>query len=142
MKTWEPSDIEEMSSYPIASDVSDVFIGDEKEQVLCLIKLITDWSLTQEIKEPTHGVNTLDLMFTNKSESIEEIEILENVTLSDHSFIIARILRESLEETEETKTNFCTTNVPKFDLKGASPEAWARARIDLREMYFEGRSNT
>ena len=142
MKTWEASDIDDMSANMFARAANDRSVSDDKEQTLCLANFVQEWALTQEVKEHTHAGNTLDLLFTNKSDSIDEIEILENATITDHSLIIATLTRESLKDTEETKHNFCTTEVPKFNLRGASTEAWAAARKDLSDSKFDENRNS
>ena len=135
MKTWDTDDIENSSSITSPS------IGEEKEQILKLVSLIQDWSLTQEVKESTHSGNVLDLLFTNNSDTIEEVEIIENFKVSDHALIIAKLARDSIKEIEAKKLNFCTTSIPQYNLKGASVECWRKAREDFTEIVFEDDSD-
>ena len=136
MGDWSPDVIENMTSNPSARNDSDNTIGEDKEQILLLLSFIQDWSLCQEVKEKTHGNNILDLIFTNNTESIDEVEILENFKISDHSMIVAKLHRDSIKDTEETLKNFCTTQIPKYNLRRASVQSWEAARDQFQKIDF------
>ena len=59
---------------------------DEKEQFKSLINLCGSFNLIQTINEPTRGINTLDLIFTNEIDLFTSQEISHSA-LSDHYFI-------------------------------------------------------
>ena len=59
---------------------------DEKEQFRTLINLCSTFNLIQTIDEPTRGVNTLDLIFTNELDLFSSSNISHSA-LSDHYFI-------------------------------------------------------
>ena len=60
----------------------------------------------------------------------------KNILISDHSTIVAALNRDSIKDKEETKINFCSTKVPKYNLKGATAEAWHSAKEDLKKVSF------
>merc|ERR1712121_26414 len=59
---------------------------DEKEQFSELLVLCNEHCLTQIIDEPTRGVNTLDLFFTNETRLGTDVEVNKS-TKPDHSKI-------------------------------------------------------
>ena len=142
MGSWDVATVDEVLANSATRAANDSTIGNDKEQVLYLIKFIQDWNLSQEIEESTHSGNILDLLFTNNTESIEEVEVLENMKVTDHAFIIAKLNRESLKDTEEAKNNFCTTSIPRYNLKGASVEVWTAAREEFKSIKFNEDLNT
>ena len=137
MKNWDPTLMEDVISTATSRAATENVIGNDKEQISMLIKFAHLWSLTQEVQDNTHGDNILDLLFTNNSDSIEEVEVLENISVTDHAFIIARLNRESPKEVEEVRVNFCSTQIPKYNIKGGSPEAWEASRKQLADTVFE-----
>ena len=142
MKNWDPILMEEVIANTASRADSDNVIGNDKDQIMTLIKFAHHWSLSQEVQEKTHADNILDLLFTNNSDSIEEVEVLENISVTDHAFIISTLNRESSKEAEEVKANFCSTQIPKYNLRGGSIEAWSSARKQLTEVVFDDDLNT
>ena len=59
---------------------------DEKEQFRTIMNLCNDYNLIQIIDEPTRGVNTIDLIFTNELDLFSSSQISFSA-LSDHYFI-------------------------------------------------------
>ena len=59
---------------------------DEKEQFRTIMNLCSDYNLIQTIDEPTRGVNTIDLIFTNELDLFSSSQISFSA-LSDHYFI-------------------------------------------------------
>ena len=62
-------------------------LGDDKIQLNKLLNLTDDYFLQQLITKPTRNQNTLDLMFTNITDSPFDCTISEYKTLSDHNVI-------------------------------------------------------
>ena len=141
MKTWSIDDIEEYSNNPLARQVNGSSVGRDKEQALCIIDLISKLGLTQEVNEITHGKNVLDLIFTTDPEMMEEIEIIENVKVSDHKFVIAYMEKSSSCQKEEQKTNFCSTIVPKYNLRKAPPDIWEKTREQFDKCHIDEEDN-
>ena len=128
MKSWTIEDILKASTNSIARTENNVKVGAEKEQVARLTEVIRDNALTQEVKIPTRENNILDLIFCNNSEYIEYIDTIENVVMSDHRFIVAHLTKEDEAHAEDSKKNFCSTKIPEYNLKEATPEEWQKAR--------------
>ena len=68
---------------------------------------------------------------------IDEVEVIKNSKISDHDVIIAKLGRESFKDKEVKKINFCSTAVPEYNLKKASPEDWNAARIEFKNKQFD-----
>ena len=141
MGSWSTSTIEAMTSNPTTRIENVTTVGTDKTQILSLISLINDWSLTQEVIDVTHGQNILDLVFTNATESIEETEVIENMVISDHAIVIARLDRDAFVDAKVTKVNFCSTSIPLYKLQGAPPEHWAAATKEFAEIEFDEEKN-
>ena len=77
MKSWEIETIEDMTSNSNAREINNKSISEDKEQIMELVSFTQDWSLQQEVKEPTHLGNILDLVFTNNPDMIEEVEVIK-----------------------------------------------------------------
>ena len=52
------------------------------------INLIQDCFLTQHVLQPTRGKNILDLILTTDPNTIEEVEVLEHFSTSDHQIVM------------------------------------------------------
>ena len=52
-----------------------------------LVNLVDEYNLSQVIKEPTRGLNLLDLLITNSSDCISKVAVIEALDNLDHSMI-------------------------------------------------------
>ena len=128
MKTWNDEDISKITANYNAREANNTDAGSEREQISKLLDLIREKALSQEVDTPTRGTNTLDLIFSNNNEYIDFIEIIENVDMSDHNFLVAHINKEAEVLNEVSRTNFCSTSIPEFNLQKATTEEWRKAR--------------
>ena len=137
MRGWGLRDMEDMSANPLARIANDVTLGEDKAQILRMIEFVDRFSLTQEVQANTRGENILDVIFTNDPNYIEDIEIISNLKISDHNFIVATTNRDTIKTKENKKVNFCSTNIPLYNLKAGDSENWNRARQEFKEYKYE-----
>ena len=133
LKSWSEEDIENYSSNPIARDHHGIAVGSDKDQALDMIELIKKLGLTQEVRDITHGKNILDLIFTSDPDQIEEVEIISNAKVSDHNFVVAFSESNASKRKEDLKKNFCSTVIPKYNIKRADIDSWKKAREQMEE---------
>ena len=133
MKSWTCQDMEHMSANSNARISNDNPVGDDKTQILKLVEFVQKFSLNQEVTEGNRQENILDQIFSSDSELIEEVEIIENSTISHHKFIVAGLDRLAIITKEEQLKNFCTTQIPRYNLKNGTVENWNRAQTDFSE---------
>jgi hypothetical protein len=62
-----------------------------------LLEFRNDNYLTQWIRDPTRGDNTLDLVFTTEDNIIHNIEICDNISTSDHKSVYFELLTLNIE---------------------------------------------
>ena len=48
--------------------------------------------------------------------------------MSDHKFVVSILTKEAEAHEEASRKNFCSTVIPEYNLKAASPEEWKDAR--------------
>ena len=137
MRSWGQRDIELMTANPMARLANDEALGGDKAQILEMIEFVNNFSLTQEVRENTREGNILDVIFTNDPVLIESSEIITNVQISDHNFVIATTNRDTIKNKETKKTNFCSTDIPLYNLKKGSTEDWNKAREDLEDFKYD-----
>ena len=131
VKTWTEDDIARVSANVNARLANDAPVGTDKEQAAKLVDLIKKRALTQEVEIPTRGENTLDLIFCSNPDFIDYIETVENISLTDHKFVIAHLNKEAEILEEKGRKNFCSTVIPDYNLKNAKTEEWTAAREDF-----------
>lgn len=124
MKDWNDNLTSEFLTSIINRQNSDKHIGSEKSQIKLLCDVIYEWFLTQKVSENTRLDNLLDLFFTNDDHSIIETEILNNVHLSDHNFIIVRTNLLFLDVSDKDLDYPYSTEIPKYDLLEATDKDW------------------
>ena len=74
--------------------------------------------------------------FSSDPELVESSEVIKNVSISDHNFVIATLNRESIQDTEARKANFCSTDIPLYNLCKGSTEDWNKARADFESRKY------
>ena len=75
--------------------------------------------------------------FSNNTDSIEEVEVIDNFKISDHGMIIAKLSRDTIKDSEVKKLNFCTSAIPLFNLQKADADTWKAAREDFLAVEFK-----
>ena len=138
LKTWSPEDIEVVTANGNARSDNNSAVGSERSQAIMMIDLMSELALNQEVMEGTREKNILDVIMTNDEELIENIEVFENLQISDHKFVIAKLSKPlSLgNDIKNKKINYCSTTIPEFDLYKPDPQAWAKAREQFRNIDF------
>ena len=89
---------------------------DEKQQFEKLMEICSHQCMLQIIQEPTREGNTLDLIFTNETALVKEIEV-NKTTLSDHNCIEISTcykIRDKANKTEGKKGLTCTHRLLNF----------------------------
>jgi hypothetical protein len=114
-----------------------IFPRDFKCQAL--FNLYTDFGLSQLILEPTHGLNTLDLLFTNEPLLITDFAIDAPFSSSDHESFYFAVYCESSIDVHDAMNN----NRPGYFWKHADWPSFANycGNIDWINM-FSGCSNS
>ena len=128
MNSWSLDNISRASANFNARSENNAQVGADREQVSKLIDVIKAKALTQEVEIPTRGKNILDLIFCNNIEYIDNIETIKNIAVSDHKFIVAHLVKIAEDHIEDSKKNFCSTTIPEYNLRTATPDQWKRAR--------------
>ena len=136
MRAWKQSDMEKVSSNPAARLASESSISEDRGQIIRMIEFVEKLALSQEVMENTREENILDLLFSSDPELVESSEVLKNVSISDHNFVIATLNREYTQETESRKINFCSTEIPLYNLSKGSTEDWNNARIEFEARKY------
>ena len=67
----------------------------------------------------------MDLIFVNNAEYISNIDMCVNSKFSDHNLIFSTVNMDEVKDDNDTKKNFCQTNIPLYNLD--SEEGWATA---------------
>ena len=99
-------------------------IGDDKIQLNKLLNLTDEYFLQQLITKPTRNQNTLDLMFTNITDSPFDCNISEYKTLSDHKVVELKLHHNDEQPTpEETEPNTARNGYKKYNFYKADYDA-------------------
>ena len=131
MSSWTPSDMDAAVSKAATRTINAGEIGCVSEQVKKLVEVIKKYALTQVVEVPTRLANILDLIFVNNIDSIDFIETIENILVTDHKMIVAHMNSEVANLKLENRKNFCSTSIPYYNLFRASPSQWKNARNEL-----------
>jgi hypothetical protein len=75
------------------------------------VDLILDNYLFQHVSEPTREKNILDLVFTSEEGMVENVEIKEHFSTSDHNIVCWNLI---------TKTDMLQTNTLKYNYSRAN----------------------
>jgi len=74
------------------------------------VDLVLDNFLNQHVNEPTRDKNVLDLVFTSEEAMIEDLEVKEHFSTSDHNIICFNLI---------SKTDMPLSNVIKYNYSRA-----------------------
>ena len=99
-------------------------------QELGLLEFIEEHYLNQLVKGETRKDNTLDLVLTN-SNSCRNIEIIDNVKLSDHNTIMINYAIVRPNRKDRTETNHYTTDIQKYKLDKLMELDWDNLNYNL-----------
>ena len=58
---------------------------------------------------------------------IRDIEVIVNSKFSDHNLLIAGVNMCDVNKEDSVKKNFCSTDIPEYNLEKASDEDWDKA---------------
>ena len=138
LHSWSGEDIEDVTANSSARSDNNNAVGSERLQALKMIELMSDFSLNQEVTEGTRGSNILDVLFSNDDDLIEDIEVIENMQMSDHKFFIANLSKVFNLDNDVSKkrNNYCFTDIPDYDLYKPAPEVWAKAKEQFSLIEF------
>merc|ERR1712002_1162261 len=108
---------------------------DEQNQFKRLNEQMDEFGLVQIIEEPTRGENTLDLIYTNETSMIIQVENIKS-TLSDHDRIevTTNIKTKNEEEIIENK-NENDKGMKKLNYNSDNVE-WDKIRNELKEIQW------
>ena len=111
-------------------------VNSDKEQALDLYNLTCESFMTQCVNIPTRKQNILDLCFSNDTNLISNVDIIENVIMSDHSTIILETDIEALYGNSNHKEhiNIYYTNIPEYETMDASVTEISNMRNYLHEL--------
>jgi hypothetical protein len=95
------------------------------------IDLILDSYLIQHVNEPTRENNILDLVFTSESSMVENLEIKEHLSTSDHNIICWDLIcKTDISQTSVIKYNYSTADYVKIN-KHLNDIDWETSLKDL-----------
>ena len=94
------------------------------------------YCILQCVNIPTRKQNILDLCFSNDTNFISNIEVIDNVIMSDHSSIIMETDIEALYgySNQKEHTNIYYTDIHEYDTMGATVTEIGNIRKYLREI--------
>ena len=99
-------------------------------QELGLLEFIEEHYLNQLVKGETRQDSTLDLVLTN-SNSCRNVEIIDNVKLSDHNTIMINNTIVRPNRKDRTETNHYTTDIQKYKLDKLTKLDWENLNFNL-----------
>ena len=88
LKSWNSECLSEfIHSNALRSEQSKV-IDARKKQAMRLLELTNNWGLAQKVSERTRKENVLDLVLTDSSDLICNIDHVKHDKLSDHEMLV------------------------------------------------------
>ena len=100
---------------------------DEKIQFIKLIKICNEYCMLQVVEEPTRGDNTLDLIFTNETSIITNVDV-NKTTISDHSKIEITTNFRIIEGQNKRKTNDKDNTMKSLNFRAEEKIDWKRIK--------------
>ena len=97
--------------------------GDDKIQLNKLLNLTDDFFLNQLITKPTRNKNTLDLVFTNITDSPFDCNISTYKTLSDHNVIDLKLNHDHIEQPTPEKQSTVRNGYKQYNFYKADYDA-------------------
>ena len=105
----------------------------DRLQVSRLCDMATKYSLVQQVDQPTHGVEVLDLIFCNNPEIISSVAVESWPAFSDHSLVTAftSFKLSDTPQREEVHLLECGRRFKKLDFNKA---LWPEVQAELGEV--------
>ena len=103
----------------------------DRLQAQHLIDLATKHSLLQEVDQVTHGVEILDLVFTNNCELLSSIAVENWPIFTDHRLVVASTnYQHSQQDTVKKKQYLCDTG-KRYDALNFHQAPWTEIKVEL-----------
>ena len=128
MRCWEEKEINWLREKATKKDAENR--GSLLIQELGLLEFIEEHYLNQLVKGETRNDNTLDLVLTN-SNHCRNVEIIQNVKLSDHNTIRINYAIIRPNRKEGTVTNHYTTDIQKYKIEKLTESDWENLNYNL-----------
>ena len=91
LKSWNSECLSEFIHSNTLRNEQAKVIDTRKKQALKLLELTDSWSLSQKVTEGTRKANILDLVLTDSSDMIHEIDHIKHDKLTDHDTLVILI---------------------------------------------------
>jgi hypothetical protein len=133
MGTWSNCDEMLAASHERAQDGRAV--AADKVQAIMLAELTAQHLMAQCMKEGTRLENILDLLFASDPDIFSNIQIISNVSFSDHTTNVAEINIVVEPRKENVPRNFSTTGISSYNFETASDSDWASLEDELKTNF-------
>ena len=106
----------------------------DRLQAQQLIDLASKHCLLQEVENPTHAVEILDLVFTNNCELLSSI-VLENWdTFTDHRLVIAHTSYQYRQEDQEREQQYLCETGKRYSALNFIKAPWEEIKVELGQV--------
>ncbi len=138
MENWDTSNQAALNQSVKSRQGDRLAVAQDKLQANILLELVEEHMLIQFIKESTHDEAILDLAFSNNEDIFDKINVIENVSLSDHRTIVADMTLSLAPQAAPPITNFTASSLPNYDLTKLSEAKWEKVCDNIQTSNWTG----
>ena len=134
--TWSRCDSVDNDLVPLVLNHRDVETSDGKQdrlQAAKLCDLATKYSLIQQVEDPTHGTEILDLIFCNDHDLVSSVSVEYWPGLTDHNIVTANVSYRTAKtlEIKEKHLLECGRRLKQLNFNKAP---WVEIKAELSEL--------
>ena len=109
----------------------------DRLQAQRLVDLATKHCLLQQVDTPTHGVEVLDLIFSNSCELLNSVEVEKFEKFSDHSLVVANTAYKHNQGEQQLEQQYLCDTGKRYSALNFHKAPWAEIKEELAKVDWK-----